>query len=110
MFVSLPQCDNRLPHFCSPNVQFTNNGDPQAAHLKSHDDLLFFVHSKAAQVQAMPGLDRNGMPFSVRRRTHQLAPEWQKSGSNFTAIAWDETVLLNLALQTEYALSVVVCR
>lgn len=50
------------------------------------------------------------MPFSVRRRTHQLAPEWQKSGSNFTAIAWDETVLLNLALQTEYALSVVVCR
>jgi hypothetical protein len=55
-------------------------------------------------------LDGNGLPFSVRRRGKQLAPEWQKSGVNFSAVAWDETVLLNMVLQGHYSLTAIACR
>lgn len=92
-----------------------------AAHLKHNDDLLFFVHvtpahalagrapaSKHGDPNGSGGLDQG--PFSVRRRVKQLAPEWCISGSLFSAIAWDKTLLLNIVLQTAFVLTVVVCR
>ncbi|GAX75513.1 hypothetical protein CEUSTIGMA_g2956.t1 [Chlamydomonas eustigma] len=86
--------------------------------LERSDDLLFFVHSKAlfsknsdkGDVIANTSLDHNGMPFSVRRRGKTLSSDWQKSGRNFAAISWDETLLLNLVVQTHFSLTTIVCR
>lgn len=100
------------------------------AHLHHNDDLLFFVHAAPQQrcdsgpmtssqqrmgasiaaeaVAAAVGLDAG--PFSVRRRGKQLSLEWQLSGSHFKDICWKDTLLLNLALQAHFVLTVVVCR
>ena len=76
-------------------------------HHKHNDDLLFFVHA-ARQPAAGAPLDPG--PFSVRRRGKQMTPEWGLSGSNFAAISWEKTLLLNIVLQTEFVLTVIVCR
>ena len=101
-----------------------------ADNLHHNDDLLFFVHAvpqsqrrdegpmagppqrmgtaTAGATAAAAGLDAG--PFSVRRRGRQLSSEWQLSGSHFKGIAWKDTLLLNLALQSHFVLTVVVCR
>ena len=82
-------------------------------HTMHNDDLLFFVHDvlqpQTQKAGHVSGLDPG--PLSVRRRGKQTSSDvWGLTGSNFAAISWDRTLLLNIVLQTEYTMTDITCR
>jgi len=90
---------------------FTLSGAGKSHVKDHHDDLLFFVHSDAADPASnRPQSNSPNMPYTVRRQGVVLPTEFQLSGPSFPLIAWDKTVLLNLVLQTRYDLTVIACK
>jgi hypothetical protein len=84
-----------------------------------HDDLLFFVRRRDRAQQPFASWPRRNDPADAgangpllvrRRRADALLPEdLRLSGARFGEVDWPATVLLNLALQARYTLTVVAC-